>query len=223
MAPANSNYDSPELPNEGGDAVEPRASSVTLKDYPLTREVAGLKVTFRPMTPADRDAILHFARALPEDDLHFLRTDITRSDVVDAWLREIEQGHTTTLIAEVDSRVAGYCSLHHSESLWTRHLGEILLLVAADFRRGGLGGHLARQILELAKGAHLHKLVAQMMSTQRDAQQLFHHLGFIPEAMLHDWVIDRSGRTHNLIMMSREVDVDEEFLPPGAGDAADSA
>ncbi|MEM1180344.1 MAG: GNAT family N-acetyltransferase [Acidobacteriota bacterium] len=199
-----------------------RSATRRLEDYPLTREIADLTVTFRPMTPADKDAILHFARALPEDDLHFLRTDITRDDVVNAWLREIEAGHTTTLIAEVESRIAGYCSLHHSESLWTRHLGEILLLVAADFRRGGLGGHLARQILELAKNASLQKLVAQMMSTQRDAQQLFHHLGFIPEAMLHDWVIDRSGRTHNLIMMSREVDLDEEFLPLD-DDTADSA
>lgn len=199
------------------------AVSVTLADYPLTKKLGELDVTFRPMTPADRDAMLAFARALPEDDLHFLRTDITRSTVLDAWLREIENGSTITLIAEIEGRIAGYCSLHHSESLWTRHLGEILLLVAADFRRSGLGGVLARQILELAKDAHLQKLVAQMMSTQRDAQQLFHHLGFIPEAMLHDWVIDRSGTTHNLIMMSREVDPDEEFLPAEGDDPAEFA
>lgn len=185
---------------------------ISMDDYPFTQSFDDLHVTFRPMTPGDKDSILTFARALPEDELHFLRTDITRPEVIDAWLREINEGHTVTIVAEVEGRIVAYCSLHHSESLWTRHLGEILLLVGNECRGVGLGGRLARQILELAKRFDLQKLVVQMMSTQRDAQHLFHHLGFIPEAMLHDWVIDRSGRTHNLIMMSREVDPDEDYL-----------
>lgn len=193
-------------------ASEASRPPVTLDDYPRTRKFGDFEVTFRPMNASDRDAILTFARSLEQDDLHFLRTDITRPDVIDSWLKEIETGQTLTLVAEMGGVIVAYCSLHHSESLWTRHLGEILLLVGAEARGHGLGGHLARQILELAKGYDLHKLVAQMMSTQREAQTLFHHLGFIPEAMLHDWVIDRTGRTHNLIMMSREVDLEEDFF-----------
>lgn len=192
-------------------------SPLSLESYPRTISFGDQEVTFRPMNRDDREAILGFARALPEDDLLFLRTDITQSEVIDVWIRDIEAGNTITLVAEMEGEIVGYCSLHHSESLWTRHLGEILLLVGDDHRARGLGGHLARQILELAKGQNLHKLVAQMMSTQRNAQNLFHHLGFIPEAMLHDWVIDRNGRTHNLIMMSREVDLDEEFFSEESG------
>ena len=195
-------------------------TSLTLDAYPRTETFGDQEVTFRPMNRDDREAILAFARGLPQDDLLFLRTDITREEVVDVWIKDIGAGHTITLVAEMDGRIVGYCSLHHSESLWTRHLGEILLLVSDDHRALGMGGHLARQILELAKGQGLQKLVAQMMSTQRNAQNLFHHLGFIPEAMLHDWVIDRSGRTHNLIMMSREVDLDEEFFNEGSGSFA---
>lgn len=165
------------------------------------------------MAAEDRDAVLTFARSLPQEDLLFLRTDITREEVVDTWVRDIDRGLTITVLATDGGRIVGYSSLHHSESLWTRHLGEVLLLVASDVRGKGLGSRLAREILEIAKGLDLQKLVAQMMSTLRHAQNLFHHLGFIPEAMLHDWVIDRNGTTHNLIMMSREVDLDEEFLP----------
>lgn len=176
------------------------------------------EVVLRAMTGADRGAVLTFARALPEEDLLFLRTDITREHVVDMWLREIDSGQTTTIVAVEPSssagaeRIIGYSSLHLSESLWTRHLGEILLLVASDGRGHGLGNRLVRRILEIAKSKDLQKLVAQMTSTQRSAQNLFHRVGFIPEAMLHDWVIDREGRTHNLIMMSREVDLEEDFL-----------
>lgn len=188
-------------------------------NLPEKVDLDGRPALLRRMTADDREAMLRFARALPEEDLLFLRTDITREHVVDLWIRELKNRQTQTVVAveqgssDGAERILGYSSLHLSESLWTRHLGEILLLVTSDGRGHGLGGRLARQILELAKRHDLQKLVAQMTSTQRSAQALFHSLGFIPEAMLHDWVIDREGRTHNLIMMSREVDLDEEFLP----------
>ena len=158
------------------------------------------------MTGADRDQILAFTRTLPEQDLLFLRMDITQEDVVDAWVRNIETEKTITLLAEAKGSLVGYCSLHHSEILWTRHLGEIRLLVGPEPRGAGIGGALARRIFELAGQLHLQKLVVQMMSSQQNAQTLFHHLGFILEALLHDWVIDRNGRTHDLIVMSREVE-----------------
>lgn len=172
-------------------------------------QVGDLELTFRRMTAADKEAILAFARSLPEEDLLFMRTDITQPEVVDFWLRQLETGRAITLLVENEGRLLAYGSLQHRESLWTRHLGEILMLVGPEARGRGLGGRLARHLLELAKELGLQKLWVQMMSTFHQAQNLFHHLGFIPEAMLHDWVIDRNGRTHNLLIMAREVEGDE--------------
>ena len=174
--------------------------------YPWTRALGDLEVTFRYMTAEDRDQVLAFTRALPEEDLLFLRLDITQDSVVDAWIKNIDNGKTVSILAEGGGRLLGYCSLHLSESLWTRHLGEIRLLVAREARGKGLGGELARQIFEQARDRDLMKLMVRMMSSQQDAQTLFHRLGFIPEAMLNDWTIDRNGRTHDLILMSREID-----------------
>ncbi|MEM9555943.1 MAG: GNAT family N-acetyltransferase [Acidobacteriota bacterium] len=178
-----------------------------------------LDVVVRPMTTADRDAVLAFARSLPEDDLLFLQTDITRDDVVDGWVRDVESGRTVTLLAELAARpgerteqLIAYVSLEHSKSLWTRHLGEILLLVASAGRGRGLGSHLAEQIIEVAKLYDLQKLVVQMTSTLKPAQSLFHRLGFIHEALLDDWVIDRGGRTQDLLVMSREVHAELDDL-----------
>lgn len=176
------------------------------KTYPWSQRFDNVDVTFRPIAAADRDTILAFTRSLPEQDLLFLRMDITQAHVVDKWIRYIESGKTISLLAEVEGQMMGYCSLHHSEILWTRHLGEIRMLVTPEVRGKGIGGELARQTFDLAGHVKLQKLVVQMMSTQQDAQTLFHHLGFVPEAMLHDWAIDRNGRTHDLIVMSREVD-----------------
>ena len=179
---------------------------MTEKTYPRTHRFGDVDVTLRKIEATDRDTILGFTRALPEQDLLFLRMDITKAHVVDLWISNIEDGKTVSLLAMDDDRMIGYCSLHHSEIQWTRHLGEIRLLVASDYRGKGIGGELARQTFDLAGHLQLRKLVVQMMSTQQDAQTLFHHLGFVPEAMLHDWAIDRTGRTHDLIVMSREVE-----------------
>lgn len=180
--------------------------------YPWTTRLNDLEVTFRLMTADDEEAMLAFTRGLPEHDLLFLPVDVTRAETVRAWIGNVEEGRTTTVLAEEQGALIGYCSLHRSELLWIRHLGEIRLLVSSNYRGKGVGGELARQVFALAQTTQLHKLMVQMMSTQRDAQGLFHHLGFIPEALLNEWVIDRKGRMHDLIVMSREV------LDPELGD-----
>jgi RimJ/RimL family protein N-acetyltransferase len=160
------------------------------------------------MGAADQDKMLALTRSLPERDLLFLRYDITDPAIVADWIDKIESGNMVTILAEENDRLIGYSSLHRSNILWTRHLGEILMLVSNNYRGKGVGRQLIQQIFPCAHEFGFQKLMLQMMSTQRDAQTLFHHLGFIPEALLHDWAIDRNGRTHDMIIMSREVDED---------------
>ncbi len=177
--------------------------------YPWNTQIGDLAVQFRLMERGDLEAMLAFTRELPERDRLFLRTDVTDPGVVESWIDNIEQGKTITVLAEEEGKIIGYCSVHHSEILWTRHLGEMRLLVGSSYRGKGVGRQLAHQVFALAQTLNLQKLVAQMMSSQRSAQNLFHHLGFIPEALLHDWVIDTNGRTHDFILMSREVEADD--------------
>ncbi|HEU4760029.1 MAG TPA: GNAT family N-acetyltransferase, partial [Dehalococcoidia bacterium] len=108
------------------------------RTYPWTTTIDGHEVTFRLMTPADHDAVLEFARALPAHDLMFLRTDVTQPQVVDEWVRNLEAGRTITVIGEAEGKVAGYGSLHRNEALWTRHVGEMRVLVGEGFRGLGL-------------------------------------------------------------------------------------
>ncbi len=61
------------------------------------------------MTPADSHRIVTFARSLPEDDLLFLRTDITKAFVVMLWGQNIKAGLTVTVLAERRARGRGLC------------------------------------------------------------------------------------------------------------------
>jgi L-amino acid N-acyltransferase YncA len=157
------------------------------------------------MEPSDRDAILAFARALPNDDLIFLRSDITESPAVDAWMSYIKTGRTISVVAEADGKIAGYASIHLNEALWTRHVGELRVLVGREQRGIGLGKRLTNEAFAIAKDLGLKKITAQMPTEQRGARQVFERLGFRPEALLADHVMSRDGHTHDLLIMSYDV------------------
>jgi RimJ/RimL family protein N-acetyltransferase len=158
------------------------------------------------MEPSDRDEILRFAKELPEEDLMFLRTDITQQPTVDTWMKYIKSGRTITLLAEVEGRMAGYASIHLNEATWTRHVGEMRVLIGRNFRGIGLGKRLTNEAFAMAKDLGMKKITAQMATDQRGARQVFEHLGFRPEALLADHVMTRDGTTRDLLIMSYDVD-----------------
>ena len=179
--------------------------SVMKRSYPWTTTIKDHQVTIRLMKPEDGQDLLAFARSLPEDDLLFLSVDITKPEVIEHWARNIKAGRVKTVLAEAGGKLIGHATLYLSELTWTRHLGEIQLMISPERRGGGLGSLLANEVVALAQELGLQKMVARMASEQRGAMQVFERLGFKAEALLADYVIDRQGRTHDLIVMSHDV------------------
>jgi RimJ/RimL family protein N-acetyltransferase len=175
--------------------------------YPRELKLAnGKRIELRLADSSSREALLSFARALPKLDLMFLRMDITDPVNIDEWLRNIERGRTITVLAYDGEALAGWASLHHNEVLWTRHVGEIRTIVGADYRNMRLGVRLVEEMFEVAKDIGLRKITAQMMSDQRGARAAFERIGFRPEALLADYALDAEGRTHDMLIMSYDID-----------------
>jgi RimJ/RimL family protein N-acetyltransferase len=165
----------------------------------------GPEVEIRWMTAGDRDAILGFARSLPQEDLLFLRVDLTEPGVVDEWIRNVQAGLSTTLVAYGAEGLVGYATVHRNPAPWTRRVGEIRVNVSPHYRGKGLGRVLTAQIFDVARGLGLAKLVANMTSDQHGAQAAFRRLGFVPEAVLADYVEDRGGRLRDLVIMTYDI------------------
>lgn len=181
--------------------------STTTDPYPKTvRLPDGTEVDIRRLAPGDRDAILAFARNLPPEDLLFLRMDLTQEDVVDEWMANAAAGHSTTLVAFDGGGLVGYAAIHRNRAPWTRRVGEIRVNVARSYRGRGLGRVLTGQVFDLAHELGLQKLMAQMTSDQHGAQSAFRRLGFVPEALLADYVEDMNGTTRDLVLMTYSVD-----------------
>lgn len=180
------------------DLAETYPKSVTLPEGP--------EVELRVMTAADRDPLVSFARALPQEDLLFLRVDLTESSVVDDWMRNIAAGLSTALVAYDSTGLIGYAAVHRNPAPWTRRVGEIRVNVSPDYRGKGLGRVLTSHIFDLARGLGLSKLVANMTADQHGAQSAFRRLGFVPEAVLADYVEDRKGRLRDLVIMTYDIE-----------------
>lgn len=173
--------------------------SVTLPD--------GAKIEIRLLSPGDKKAILAFSKALPQEDLLFLRVDLTQPDVVDEWIKNVKNGSSTSLAAFDDNdAMVGYATVHQNSAPWTRRVGELRVNVSKDFRARSLGKNLTSEIFDVAQSLDLRKLMANMTSDQHGAQAAFRRLGFVPEALLADYVEDRNGTSRDMVIMSYDID-----------------
>ncbi len=163
-------------------------------------------VELRLMTAADREAMLSFARALPQEDLMFLRVDLTEDSVVDDWIKNLASGHSTSIVAYDDGGLVGYATVHRNPASWSRHMGEIRVNIDPKYRGKGLGRVLTSNIFDLASALGLQKLTAHMTADQRGAQYAFRRLGFVPEALLADYVQDRAGVSRDMVIMSFDIE-----------------
>ena len=173
--------------------------------YPIEVAVGGEAVTLRPPVAADGAAVLAFAESLPTHDLLFLRRDITEPREVDAWIAAVAAGDLATVLAIREGAVVGYCVVDRSPLAWMRHVAELRVMVAAEMRGKGLGRMLTTEAFRIASEMGVEKMVAQMTTDQRTAIAVFQNLGFENEAVLHDHVKDRDGKSYDLLMLARAV------------------
>jgi len=186
-----------EVQSKPVEVARPYPRAVTLGD--------GTQVRLRLMVPSDIHRLIAFARSLPEDDLQFLRVDITRMLVVMNWAQNVKAGLTVTVLAEKGDEVVGYASLHHDQVSWQRHLGELRVQVGPAYRSHGLGSAMGREIFAIAPEMGIQKIVAHMTPNQEGAIALVMRSGFRKEAVLHDFVMDRNGRKNDLVVMTCDV------------------
>ena len=159
----------------------------------------------RVMGGEDADAMLVFARNLPTHDLLFLPRDISQPKVLAAWIKELERGDMTSLLAVRDGAVLGCATIVRDPLSWSPHVGEIRVVVITAARGGGVGRALTQEAFAFALANGVEKMMAQMTVDQTGAIALFESLGFRAEALLRDHVRDREGHSHDIVMLGHDV------------------
>ena len=155
----------------------------------------------RQLEPGDREALERFLRRVPEGDRTFFKEDVDDPAVVDAWVLP----GTARVLAVEDGEVLGYLALVPLHG-WSRHVGEVRVIVDPDRRGRGVGRALARRAVVEAIELQLTKLVVEVVSDHEPTIAMFRSLGFEPEALLLDHVCDRNGRLRDLLVLAHSVE-----------------
>src|SRR5712671_792459 len=171
------------------------------RSYPRQVKTDAGDIEFRMMGPPDEAAVLDFAQKLPTHDLLFLPRNISQPKVLSAWVKEIERGAITSLLALRDGKVVGCGTLVRDPHSWSPHVGEIRNVVSTDVRGLGVGRVLSQETFALALEAGLEKLVVQMTVDQAGAIAIFEGMGFKAEALLRDHVQDKAGKKHDIVVL----------------------
>ena len=175
------------------------------RSYPRRVTTDTGEIELRLMSQADEASVLDFAQKLPVHDLLFLPRDISEPKVLAAWIKEIDRGSITSLLAVQSGRVVGCGTIVRDSLSWSPHVGEIRNVVSPDVRGQGVGRALSQETFALALSLGLEKLLVQMTVDQTGAIAIFEGLGFKAEALLRDHVRDLAGNKHDIVVLAHNV------------------
>lgn len=159
-------------------------------------------VEIRTITADDVERLRQFFTTVPEQDRTFFREDVLRPGAIEAWLGD-ERQHRS--VAIIDGEIVGHVAVIAGVG-WSRHVGELRLVVNTAHRGQGLGRLLAQRAVVEAVEMGVTKLVVDVIAEQNETVSMFTKLGFEAEALFKDHVKDQHGETHDLLVLAHFVE-----------------
>ena len=179
---------------------------MTLERFPQTVTLRdGGSLVVRLTRRGDEPALLSFYRDLPREDRLFLKDDVTTEAWAERFMRRIERGEATSLLAERDGSVLAEATLYRARHGWSTHVGEVRVAVALPHRRKGLATAMAGELVKLATDQGADKIIVEVVENQLAALRTFEKLGFRREAVLRAHVRDISGIRRDLLILANDV------------------
>jgi RimJ/RimL family protein N-acetyltransferase len=176
----------------------PIKKTVTLKD--------GKAITIRRMRPDDVERSYAFFCALPPQDRVYLRTDVTRRELVERRTIEVDGCRAERVVAVRNDEIVADGTLELRGHGWGDNVAEVRLIVARPWQRVGLGTVVARELFHLASMQRVDRIVVRLMRPQVGAHRIFRRLGFHEEFLIPEHVRDQDGTWQDLIIMRCPLD-----------------
>lgn len=162
----------------------------------------GTKVTLKPMTQQDGEALQRFFLRIPADERHYLKDDVTAPEVIQRWAEEIDYDRALPLLAWVDGAVIADGTLHRTRAGARRHVGELRVMVAPEFRNLGLGSLMMQELASIANENGLERLVYQAVADKEIAAiRAGEAIGFVQVATLPGHGKDIDGHPRDIVIM----------------------
>lgn len=174
---------------------------VTLRD--------GARVLLRPMTIDDRQALIELFAPVSPDDRRFFRTNVSDPDMVGSWVDDLDYDKVLPIVGLIGDRIVGDATLHFNHGP-KRHIGELRIFLAKDFRNRGLGSKMFLALIDLAKRHNLYMLEGEVVADQTHIIKAFQNAGFIVKCIFEDYFITPDGELHDLAHLILRLRTDED-------------
>lgn len=160
----------------------------------------GVRICLRPLTPKDRDALIALFADLPPEETQYFRSNIADPVMVSAWAEKADYTSIFPLVAVVGDRIVGNSTLHLGRG-FTRHVAELRIFLAKDFRRHGIGSAMIKGQLEVARKLGLHQVHAEVVESRPQVIHAFEQLGFERQFAWRDLFMTPQGETLDMVVL----------------------
>jgi L-amino acid N-acyltransferase YncA len=165
------------------------------------------EVTIRPLEEKDEQALAQFYRLVSEEDRWYMRFDVMDPVVIRSWAEGREE--VFSIIAEAGGDLVAHARLHTHKFGCYHHQGRLRIIVLPEFRYKRLGSWMLLDLIHLALEKGLRELRADFVVGVEDgAIETAYKLDFFKKAVLEDFVIDRQGQLHDLLIMTKRLHKD---------------
>jgi L-amino acid N-acyltransferase YncA len=165
---------------------------VTLKD--------GAYILLRPMVVEDKQRLTDFYSVVSDEDQRYFHHRVN-AELVEEWCNTLDYGKVLPVLALAKERVVGSASLHFSAGP-KRHVGELRLFLAKDFRKRGLGMKMIRALIDLARKNGLNILLAEVIADMNKIVKAFEQVGFKSQTTLDDFFMFPDGDCADVVVMT---------------------
>jgi L-phenylalanine/L-methionine N-acetyltransferase len=170
----------------------------------------------RRAAPGDAAALVELARAVGAEPEGWLISDSTWRGPTDErrYLRAVRRHpNAAVFVAETDGAIVARLSLAREEHPASSHVADLGLMVAAAYRRRGIGRALLETAVAWARESRVRKLELHVFPHNEPAIELYERFGFRREGYRKGQY--RRGATYvDAILMAYDVDSGGSTSPP---------
>ncbi|MBS1260755.1 MAG: hypothetical protein MAG453_00071 [Calditrichaeota bacterium] len=160
----------------------------------------------RPLDVAEVRDLMTLYHALDETAVSRLPHDVQSPNFPKMLRRQLEDERLHILVTWHEDDIIGSLSLYRSESIWARHIGNVVFVSHPEYRRFGIATILFEEILPIAQSLGIEKIYAELTRDHIDGIKMLKHFGFSREATLKDHIKDRYGRYRDMRIYSLDTE-----------------
>jgi RimJ/RimL family protein N-acetyltransferase len=164
-------------------------------------------ITVRPAEPEDAAALVALAEDVGSEEGRWILTTSSWRSVSDErrYLKAVHRhSDAAVFVAEDGDRIVGRLSLARDPHPASQHVADLGLMVAAGYRRRGIGKVLLEEAVRWARASRVRKLELHVFPWNEPARRLYESFGFEREGLRREHYA-RDGQYVDAILMAYRI------------------